>query len=88
MKLTDQQLQRLALGETTIVGPLPPKLLKPKKPTEANPDLFDRYANTPACGGHCVESRRCICTDRPHKLHICKNPDCSCHSRARYEGWK
>jgi hypothetical protein len=35
-------------------------------------------------GGHDCTLAACM----EHELHICKNPDCKCHSRERYEDTK
>jgi hypothetical protein len=37
------------------------------------------------CKQNCVGGNHCICRDDyefPHKLHICPDKDCVCHSRA------
>lgn len=46
---------------------------------------------TPASAGSCKKKcpggYQCNCDSNiDHALHICKNPDCWCHSLDRYEG--
>jgi hypothetical protein len=38
------------------------------------------------CNDHCPEGHACtLRADVPHKMHICSNPACACHSAARYQ---
>ena len=38
------------------------------------------------CNAHCPEGHACtLRADVPHKMHICSNPACACHSAARYQ---
>jgi hypothetical protein len=38
------------------------------------------------CSDLCPEGCHCALSGRhAHRLHICSNPDCKCHSQSRYE---
>jgi hypothetical protein len=38
------------------------------------------------CNDCCPEGHGCaLRADMPHVLHICSNPQCKCHSKARYQ---
>lgn len=38
------------------------------------------------CNDVCPEGHGCtLRADMPHKLHICSNPHCACHSADRYQ---
>lgn len=41
------------------------------------------------CRQKCPEGSPCCCmtwSGSTHRLHICRNPGCACHSRERYDG--
>lgn len=45
-----------------------------------------RFGSVRECQGYCSHNNFCTLNPTiPHKLHICGNPDCPCHSRERYE---
>lgn len=45
------------------------------------PPILARHA----CRGKCPHGTKCCLDDNGHTLHICNQPSCPCHSRARYD---
>jgi hypothetical protein len=41
------------------------------------------------CEHYCTRGQRCILMRyEPHKLHICRDPECDCHTEERYREGK
>lgn len=56
-------------------------LTKPKRQAQAR-----TVATSGGCRAKAPCGHRCCCEGSVrHELHICKEPDCLCHSRQRYE---
>lgn len=54
---------------------------------------FSYKRTVPMMGGQCRTlcpgGGECVCNnEHDHRLHICKDPGCYCHSRERYDGLK
>lgn len=67
-----------------------PAIKAPERPKfkEDDPIAYARAMRQyTVCARHCPGGNRCCCDSSVyHKLHICDNGKCPCHSRARYEG--
>lgn len=78
--MNTQQVERLSLHRITTREPGALRLVERKPRARAAGGK---------CPNHCIEGRQCCLNGAiPHDLCICKNPNCTCHSRQRYEGWK
>lgn len=81
-----KQIERLSLSGITKVGiPRAPKSGDKRRKQKQHNGI----AGQARCTNRCIEGRKCtLCGDVKHDLCICKNPNCTCHSRQRYEGWE
>lgn len=78
-----KQLERLSLRNATY-EPGALRVVEEHKPRKPR-----AKAAAGKCPERCIEGKKCCLNGAiPHQLCVCNNPDCSCHSRERYEGWK